>query len=208
MMFGVVVGLAAGSVSAFAGNDQAAVRKVFERYTQGLQAKDGKNLARLVDSATLAYYARMGRAALRAPRAKVKRMKLIDKLMVLSLRSRLNARQLRSLTGRSLFARVVDLGMVSAGAGRRAGIGTVSVHGKHATAPVLSRGKPSPLRWSFVKERGHWRMQLLPLMKVAEPALRAGLRRLGKSEDEALMMIVGMLAKKKLTEAIWDPPSK
>ncbi len=190
---------------AAAGDDESAIKATFNRYKAAVLAKNGKAAVAVVDAKTLAYYARMRRDALRAPKTTVKNMGLMDKLMVLSLRARFG-KKLRGMTARSVFIAAVDQGMVGAGGVRRGAIGNVRVRGSQALATMLHKGRPTPMNWSFIKERGTWRLQLTPLIKLAEPALRQTIKQFKKPEDEVLIMLLKMVNKTPVTPAVWHPP--
>lgn len=185
--------------------DVAAIKKSFSDYKAALARKDGKGAASLVDSATHAYYADMRKLALEADAPTVRKQSLIDKLMVLRMRSEFTPAQLRAMNAQQLIALGVDRGWVGSNTGEN-DVGEITVTGDRARGQAIIRGEVAPFFHEFRREGGHWKMNLVDLMRAVGPAMSEAARRMDMSEDEFVLFALEQGVGRKPDPAIWDGP--
>lgn len=185
------------------GEDEKAVCDVFESYREALSGKDGARAAELVSDRTLSYYGNMKQAALHMPADSARKLALQDRLLLLFLRQRLSAEELRERTGREIFVRAVDEGWIG-------NAQTLELYGAHigedfAQLEVYDRdGTLYPLE--CFKERGEWKLDLMFVSKLAGKGLSQQIG--GEQEDERLLTLVEAASGQKTTADIWEPPAQ
>jgi hypothetical protein len=188
--------------------EQRAVRDTFLAYQKALLARKGDEAAGLVSEKTIAYFESMRVAVLQMPAAEVRKAPLMDKIMVLMLRGRTTKRDLERWTGRNLFVTGVDNGWIGDEV-RHVQPGEVQIEGEMARLKFRTGGRPvaSGLEFLAYREKGGWKLDVMSIRNVAEPALRASLRELNPDEDRAVQSILETVLRKKLDVTIWEPLS-
>lgn len=150
--------------------DVEEIRACYDSYFESLKAGDGDKAAELVDSNTLKHFDRMLELARTADSATVSGLDAMDKLTVLSMRSQIPAEQLRGLDARAALARSVSDGMMANEGPEGLSLGTVTVDGDKASAPLKMYGFPTPANFSFQREDGTWRIDLTSLFDLSRKA--------------------------------------
>lgn len=180
-------------------DDVAAINKCYDDYFAALKAGEGEKAADLVDSNTLAHFDRMLQLARSADSATVSGLDVMDKLTVLSMRSQVPVEELRDLDAKGALARSASQGMMASDGPDGLSLGTVTVTGDEASAPLKMYGFPTPATFTFKREQGGWRIDLTTLFDMTRQAL-------GKmgSTNEATDQAVLELLKENLGE---DPPA-
>lgn len=182
-----------------------AIRSCFGGYKAAVLYGDGEAAAGYVNAATIVYYQRLLRLALRASAEETKKLPLVDRMTVLLIRSRVEAELLRTMDGRKLFVHAVDIGMIGKDGVIRNELGEVVVSGDHATGEHIHAGKPSGMHWRFRREDGTWRMDILSILPGATRAFQAVIRESGMTEDEFILQMVATLTGREATEDVWQP---
>lgn len=185
--------------------DDAAIRKTFTGYQKALSKKDGKAATSLIDSATLQYYAGIQKTALEGDAATVRKLPLIDKLMVLRLRAELEPAKLKAMSPEQLLSYGVDRGWVGSNTSENT-LGELTVEGDKARGQALVRGQVTPLFHEFRREGGKWKMNLVELMRAVAPAMSEAARRMDMTEDEFVLFALEQGLGRKPTDAIWNAP--
>jgi hypothetical protein len=186
--------------------DEAGVRAAFEAYRAALLARDGQAALPHVAAAVFEYYGDVQRLALYAMADEVRARPLHDQMFVLLLRHRLAPQRLRDMTPRELFAYGVDQGWIGEESTRRQQIDRVWVHGNMANVTINQGGRPSPLDYSFVRQEGAWKWDMLGVIQWMDPAFRMLADRNGLTPEALLVRVVEATNKGTVSPAIWDPP--
>ena len=190
---------------AAAGDDAAAAKATFEAYQTALLKKDGPGAAALVDRGTVDYYQRMRDLAVAGPAAQVKRLALLDKLMLLRMRHQIPLAKLKAMDGKAALAFGVTQGWIGSDVAK-VEAGPVEIAGERATIVFVVDGKPTPVKLGLWRENGGWRVDLISLFRISGAAFRQRQQESGKSEDEFVRALVGQLAGKPARATIWNPP--
>jgi hypothetical protein len=148
------------------------VRQAFTAYRQALLAKDGDTAVQHLASTVYGFYDQARRDAVTAAENNVRGQTVAAQLTVFTLRGSLDPNLLRSATPQELVAAAIDAGLVGEQGIQNTQLGEVAVVGDTASAPVLSTGQPSGIRFDFVREEGAWKLDLLPLLQTANVAFR------------------------------------
>lgn len=184
----------------------AAVKQAFDSYKSAILNDKGADAAECVDRQTLDWYEDTRRWALTATRAQLAELSLFNRLQAVLVRHRVARAELEKMDGRKLFVHAVENGWVGKSSVSGLEIGEVSITGAFAAGTVVKEGRPTNLKFQFVIEAGRWRLKLLPVMKQAEPALRAQIKRAGLTEDGYILQVAETVSGRKPAPTIWDPP--
>ena len=100
------------------------------------------------------------------------------------MRGEIDPALLRGGSPEELIEAAVDAGLVGEQGLGEVALGDVQVEGDRATAPAVVRGRSTPLTFAFLREDGRWKVDLQPLLRVSDEALRAQADQQGISTDK------------------------
>jgi hypothetical protein len=192
--------------------DKAAIGALVSEHKKAIYARDGDKAAALVAEPTIVYFESVRKDALAAPEADLRKKPLVDRLMILIIRARVDVERLRQGDGKSLFAYAVKEGMVGEEA-RTLEPGDVEVEGDMAKVGVRMGAQTLPPEVGFraYREQGAWKLHLMSVMKLAGPALEQQLKGIDPDPDAAMIKVLETLLGRKVGAEIWqplDPPKK
>jgi hypothetical protein len=189
--------------------ERAAVAGVFDGYKRAILAGKGAESTAFISDKTFAYYESMRVAALEMPAAEVRRAKVMDKLMILSLRARVARADLERWKSKELFVHAVDQGWIGDDV-RDLEADEVRIDGDVAQIGIRKGATKVPPAMGFTayREGGAWKLDIMSVRKIGEPALAAAMREIDRDEDRALLTVLGTLVDKKLDDGIWEPLAK
>jgi hypothetical protein len=144
--------------------DAEQIRGAFGGYKKSILQQDGRSAVSFINRATLDYYARMKTLALAGAVSEVRQLSPMNKLMILSLRHRVPANDLRTMTPEQVFTYAVNEGWIGKSSVLDSDIGQTEIFGNDASAEYLKSGKTTPLTYRFTKEGGAWKIDLTPLI--------------------------------------------
>lgn len=185
-------------------DDVAEIHKCYDDYFAALKAGEGMKAADLVDSNTLAHFDRMLQLARGADSAAVSGLEIMDKLTVLSMRAQVPAEELRGLDAKGALARSVSQGMMASDGPDGISLGTVTVTGDEASAPLKMYGFPTPATFTFKREEGGWRIDLTSLFALTRQAL-GQLGNAGAASDQAVLELLKENLGEDPPAGIWHP---
>lgn len=181
---------------------QATIDKAFEAYRAALLAEDGATVVGLVDAGTLAYYEQGVAWALDADSADVAALRLVDRLMVFSLRHRVPADTVRLFDGASSLSYAVRKGWIGASAVQRLQIVRTEATGPTGFATFDEQGL---VRMGFTREDGHWKVDLASMLPLADRAFQQAAAGAGQTGDELVFQLLGSLTQRQPGRDIWHP---
>lgn len=179
----------------------AEVAAAFEAFRSGLLARNGRLAASAVTEGTLHYYDQIASMVLTAEKPIVTSQPVLTQLLVLHLRDRLSAYQLRELSGRHLFSYAVDEGL----AGRDIGdfrVSDIKVYAATASATVVE-GRSKGLTVEFRRESDAWKLNLVPVLEFLDRAVSEVARQRGLSNEEFVDAVVSSESGR---PPMWNPP--
>jgi hypothetical protein len=195
--------------------DQVAVRSAFQIYRKAIADRDWKRSAELVDQVTVAKYAEVREAALRATKAAM----LDDEFWIagaaLALRHASNAAEIDSARGRDFIALANRLNVLETLDVRILDIGAIHIErgDGRAFAAVIVKGTETDHLAGFVREDGQWRLAWAPLAQYLTDALAfeigitpwapPDVRETVLTRD--LFPIIGERTGRQVTNVIWQP---
>jgi hypothetical protein len=189
-------------------SEEELIRHAFVTYRGAILQQQGQSAVRIVNGATVQYYARMKALALEGQEKEVRQLTPMNKLMVLSLRHRVPADDLRAMTPEEAFIHAVNQGWIGKDSVLDSDIGQLQVFGNNASAEYVKSGKPTPLKYRFTKEDEKWKIDLTALMPVADQAMSMLIKKEGLDEDTFIVSLIEAVSGKKVLPSIWQPPGK
>jgi hypothetical protein len=195
----------AAPARAIAGDDVGAVKAAFKSYQSALLEKNGARCVAVVDRGTVDYYQRMHDLAVGGKADDVKKLAILDKLMVLRMRHQIPLADLKRMDGRAMLAHGVTQGWVGSNVAK-VEPGAVEITGDRASLVFVVDGKPTPVKIGLRREGGAWRIDLLSLFQLSGGAFRERQKKSGQSEDDFVVSLVEQLVGKPVPPTIWNPP--
>ncbi|OQO92409.1 hypothetical protein B1813_09410 [Saccharomonospora piscinae] len=191
--------------SAAAPEDDAAVRESFDRYLTTLRDTDGEAAARLVTSTTIRHYGELATLAATGGPGEIGRRSLIDRLNIALVRHHLATEQLEAMDGPALFVVAVERGLIDKAQVETLTLGEITVSGDRAVAAAEDEGgKGTAL--SFARERGTWRLDLMPLIETSDRIMTELAARHGVSEDELVFRLASTATGTTVDESVFAKP--
>ncbi|MCP5004767.1 MAG: hypothetical protein GY941_12630 [Planctomycetes bacterium] len=181
------------------------VRVAFNNYKNAILNQDGIKAAKYVSTSTIEYYGKIMKFALTGKRDEVRTLSTIDKMMVILLRHRIEAKELSKMTPEKLFVHSVDNGWIGKDSVINSDIGEITESSNNATAVSINYGKKTPLKYQFVKENDQWKLDWTAVMPISDKSFKQAIETSNLDEDEYIIKILESISGKKLSEDIWQP---
>jgi hypothetical protein len=186
-------------------DESAAVRACYDGYFTALREGKGEVAAELVDSRTLAHYERMLDLARSADSATVAALEPMDKLTVLAMRLQNSAPDLKAMDVRTALSRSISGGIMASEAPEGLDLGTVTVNGEEAKAPLKLHGFPTPASFTFRRENGAWRIDLTSLFDLSRMAFQHMAGSSGKEGNAFMMQVLEENTGTPVPSTVWHP---
>ena len=134
-------------------------------------------------------------------------MRIIDKLLVLRLRARLNPSQLDQLDGKTLLAHSIDEAMIGKNSILHSDIGKIRFKDSLATARLLAKGFPLPMHYTYTKENGQWKLDITSILPKASFFMEKAAQGEKVSENQYVLDIIRYSEDRDIGPDIWHPSS-
>lgn len=167
-----------------------AVRAAFETYTEAALAKDGTTAVSVLASPVFDYFESARKLALTAPEQQLDGEKLSMRIMVYSLRGRIEPAVLRTGSPQDVVKGAIDKGLVSQQSINNIKLGEVTVGRDTAQVEVLDRGKKAPFGFSFVRENGTWKFDMMQLIELVDTAFAALAQEKNMTTDQLIEQLL------------------
>jgi hypothetical protein len=182
-----------GGPSSAAPDDTGAVHAAFETYTKAALAKDGATAQSVLADTVSAYYDEARKLALTAGDEQLAGVPVTQRLTVYVLRAEIKPEVLRDGTPADLLKTSFDQGLVGEDGIAKLDLGKVTVTGDKATAQALVGGKEAPYSIEFLRQQGVWKVDIAPLMALADEGFTTAAKQQGTTVDA---MVDGILVSK------------
>lgn len=185
--------------------EKKAIKKSFEKYKKAILNNKGEEAVKYVDSTTIAYYGEMLDLVKNADSAKVESLSITDKLMVFSIRHRVEKKKILEYTGRTIFVHAVNSGMVGKNSVSSLALGEVSIEGNFGKAQLVINTQVAPIYYHFHKENDDWKLDLTSLFSVSTIAFESLVENSEMTENEYLFHLLEIITGENLGSDIWLP---
>ncbi|MDH3701976.1 MAG: hypothetical protein OEU46_11725 [Alphaproteobacteria bacterium] len=182
-------------------------QKAFEIYRVALLEADGATAAGIVTRRTHRYYDEVRQAALYSRRGELDKLSVQKKMVTLLFRLRFSGEQLKSMTGRDVFANAVQNGMIGTEGARRLRLTDYEITGRVAKAHIL--GAKGPVRrftFDIKTEDGGWKVDLISLLRLLEMFMWVSLDRSGADNaDDFIISSLEQTVGRRVGPEVWKP---
>jgi len=148
-------------------SDQAAVTSAFETYKTSVQNSKGDITAKVADSHTMAYFTKMIGIIKNADSVSVDSLPILDKYMVLLVRTKATKLEIMGMDGKALMVYAVNKGIITPGSVANNALGAITITNNAAKAELLMNKKKTKYFLEFNKEHGQWKMDVSSLFRAA-----------------------------------------
>jgi hypothetical protein len=183
----------------------AAVERAFEAYKSALAQRDGVRAASAVSSNSLAYYDRMRKLALFAPRSDLAALEGTERMLVLAMRHQAPLELLESGEPEDLVAHAVSAGQVSDTGVAETELGEVTIQDDRARCWIVVDGKPTRGVMQFALEDGSWKFDLEFAMRSSAGLIAALASQAGRSEESVIFELLSQGSGRPIGPDIWKP---
>jgi hypothetical protein len=171
-------------------DETAAVHAAFDTYAKAALAKDGATAEGALADTIAVYYDDVRKQALTGTEETVGALPPAQRMTVYILRAEIEPAVLRDSKPADLVRLSVDKGLVGEQGISNLSLGKVTATGDKAEAEILSGGKVAPFTMKFLREEGAWKLDLAPLMAMADDALTAAAQQQGTTADAMIGTIL------------------
>ncbi len=204
--FGLVLSCLLSSLPASASDvDVAQIRSAFGDYREAILASDGHAAANGLSQATHAYYEHIRELALSGSSEVVQKQPVADQLQILLYRSRVPRRLLETMSSEGLIAHSVEQGWIARESVAKIETSKVDVRGNEAMVHVRTDGIEKGPAFFYRREAEGWRLDLVPVMRATEKALRNAARREDMETSDFVLAIVERAVGREIGAEAWIP---
>ena len=183
-----------------------AIYGAWSRYKNAVLDGDGEAAAAEVSPGIISYFDEVRHAVLYMPETTLRSLPLIDKSMVLSVRTSITAEELVELDGRALYVKDVCEGLTLRASVRLLELGScISVEGDTALMKVHSAGSSSPMPGAFLRMDGAWKVDMLSLLKLSARTFEEHCASTTLSRDDFVISAISSSSGKDISSVIWQP---
>jgi hypothetical protein len=184
---------AGGGPTSTGPDDTGAVHKAFETYTKAAVAKDGATAQGVLAATVSDYYDQARKLALTGTDDQLAKISPTQRLTVYVLRAEIEPAALRDGKPADLLKTSFDKGLVGENGVADLALGKVVVTGDKAVAPAVIGGQEAPYEVEFLRERGAWKVDIVPLMQLADEGFTEAAEQQGSTVEA---MVDGILVSK------------
>jgi hypothetical protein len=179
----------------------------FKTYKEAVVKQDGKAAVPVISQGTIDYFGAILKHDLESPKADVEKLRTADKLLVLRARHQVPSENLRKMSAADFFAYGIDKGWTTKESIVGLDLGRVDISGDTAKAELIVGGKKAPASMVYVfhKEKGAWKLDMIPMMTRVDAMFKQAIRAQEIEENEFLFNILESVSGRKVSEDVWKP---
>ncbi|WP_343856352.1 hypothetical protein [Fulvivirga kasyanovii] len=204
MKYFLIITFTVISISAFGQSESGDVSQCFEQFKKAVAEGNGKEASEIVAPETIEHYQSLLNLALEGDSIEVASLRLIDKLVVISMRNQLSKEDILQMDGKNFIAYAVDHGMLSKNSLINFQLGEIRVTDEFTIAQIIVGEMETPLKIHFY-DQGGWRLDITPVLPEMSTSLKKTIDIAGMSEEEFILMTVQSFSGRSIGENIWFP---
>lgn len=189
----------------FAQNDSLLVKETFNTYKAQILNQNGAEAFKVVSESTKKYYQDIFQNAIQADSSTVQSLSLFKRMMVLSVRHRIDKETMLTMKKDDLFKYVVDKGWIGKQSVQNTMIGSIQEDGTNAMVQLVKDNEELPYYFQFVYENDAWKFDLKSITETTELALVAYLKEEKIPENTYILKSLERISGKKPEASIWLP---
>ena len=183
------------------------IRKAFSAYKEAMLTGNGKEVLEQLDQHTREHYRELMETSKTGDSMRLADLEMIDRLTVLSLRHQAENSKILAMQGDDFLLFAIDSGMIGTQSVSAVELGTLEIHGKGASAEIISRGDPMGMYIHFQQEEGSWKVNILSLMEDTEAIIQKALKDQQMNETEFIARALEGINGQPMAADIWLPLS-
>jgi hypothetical protein len=184
-------------------SEEGSVRATFSRYKSAILHDNPDGALDYVASRTITYYDRILDLVRNAGEAQVKSLPLLDKLMVLTVRHKIDREKLLTFDGKALLEEVIRTGLLGKNSVANLSVGEVIVENEFARGQLQTNGTSVPGYFHFYREEEKWKIDLTSIFPFTSEAIRQMVSESGQDENDFLLNMIETASGKKPDPQIW-----
>lgn len=181
------------------------IYQTFANYKTALHRHQGEEAVKYVDSRTIAYHDSIIHLAKTADSLRVDSLKVIDKLLVLSIRHRIPREEILAMDGTTFFIYGVQHNMISNYNIVNNSLGKIKIDDHFATADLLLDENKTPKDFHFHKEDDHWKIDLTSLHASTNSEFEVLIAERKQTENDYLFNLIEIVTRKRPGKEVWKP---
>lgn len=202
---GIVLLLLTTQSIACQNNEKTLVSNAFNNYKTAILNDKGEEAVKYVDQRTIKYYNDMLDLVKNADSAKVEKLSILDKLMVLTIRHRTSKEEILKFEGKSLLIYAINSGMVGKNSVSNQNVGDITIDESFAKGQFISSRHKTPFFFHFYKENSEWKIDLTSLFPISNTALKKMVETYGTNETSYILSMLEMATGREPDSKIWQP---
>ncbi len=182
------------------------VEASFERYRQAIMSAQADAAYAEINEKTRQYYVDMLDKVMYLSAAETSSLTVLEKIFIAQSRHRIAPETLQQFDGEKYFKYAVEQGWIGKDSVANASLGNISVSGDSATSQFIKQDKTLPFGFSFSREQGDWKIDLVSILPVSNLALQHMINNAEADEQSIIFQIVETLSGEPVDESVWNPP--
>ena len=185
------------------------IREALQKIAAAVRQRDGVAATRVTSARTLNVYEECRSAALGASETELEALPQFHVLNVFQLRNRLGRSRLSKMSGRDVFAWIVEQGIIKPETLRGLEIESIELRDDLALATVRKDGKlADDGKFEFLREQGEWKINLsgASMLDAMERPLAAVRKKANKSKVELAAFLLEKQSGKRVPREILKGP--
>jgi hypothetical protein len=185
------------------------VNSSFENYKDSILKSDGERAIKYVSEKSFSYYETMNNHSLTLTKKELTDLTLIDRLMVFSLRSRVDKKILKNMDGKKLIVHAINKGWIGKNSVQNLTVYSfVDSYDKSCKEMIIGTGSQAQRMFKFYLEDEIWKIDVTSINHIANMAFSMQIRKINPNEDEALVIILSSLEGRNITlEEVYKIPA-
>ncbi len=184
------------------------IQESYQKYKTAILESNGENAFESIDQTSTDHYEKLLDWALNGSKSTVESLDPVDMFMVLSIRQRINKKDLKKMKGKDLLIYTIENEWTNKGTVSKTELGEIQKRGENIARAPMSVNKANTntfVEFTRADKDAEWKMNLISLSKnVNEQLIRmAGDR--DKTESELVIEMIKQITKTEITEDIWSP---
>ncbi len=179
------------------------IRESFEKYKSAILNDRGEEAAKYVDSRTMKYYSDIAEMVQSADSLSVRKLNIMDKLMVFTIRHNATKEEILNFDGEGLLIYAIEAGMVGKSSVAGNTIGTIVIEDSFAKGQLVANEQPTDIDFHFYNEDQMWKIDLTSIFPVALISFKQMQEDSGQNEVDFLFKILEMVSGNKPDHTVW-----
>ncbi len=193
------------TVSCIAQLSSSSIEDCFHQYKTAIVEDRSDDAVQYLDASTLAYFEEIVSLAQSATRSDLSAHSMVDRMMVLSVRSTTPREIILADDSQAIMSYMVSSGLIGKKTIDKTTISNINLSGDKGSAILMTGGASLGLSLSFSQENGQTKLGLSSLFPSLQQTMTALHSASGMEEDAYVLFAMQTLLGIKADESAWEP---